>query len=271
MSPGKASRPGGRRSSLAARRPPQQQRNLAVGVGMLGQVIIDDQGMAAVVAYFLADGAARVGRDVLHRRRVGGRGRHDAGILHRPMLLQHRPRPGHGGHLLADGHIDAVDALPLLVDDRVNSQRGLADLAVADDQFTLAAADGDQGVNGLERRIFQMPPCVAEDLALAVQRLAQGADHAPKQRLADPGLADASRRPHLVALADLAIGPQQDDADVVLLQVQDDAHDAAGKLHQFAGHRSAEAVDRKASCRDLQHRAHVDHLQGGLEGTELLL
>ena len=53
-----------------------------------------------------------------------------------------------GGGLLADGHIDADHVLALLVQDGVHSQGGLAGLTVADDQLTLAAADGEHGVDG---------------------------------------------------------------------------------------------------------------------------
>src|SRR3546814_3419064 len=63
-----------------------------------------------------------------------------------------------GGALLADGNIDAVELLALivaligglLVDEGVDGNGGLAGLAVADDQLALTAADGNQRVNGLE-------------------------------------------------------------------------------------------------------------------------
>ena len=43
--------------------------------------------------------------------------------------------------LLGDRHVDADDARPLLIEDRVDGDGGLAGLAVADDQLALAAAD----------------------------------------------------------------------------------------------------------------------------------
>ena len=62
-----------------------------------------------------------------------------------------------GRHLLADGDVDADQALALLVDDRVDGHGGLARLAVADDQLALAATDRDQRVDrldaGLDRRV----------------------------------------------------------------------------------------------------------------------
>lgn len=63
-----------------------------------------------------------------------------------------------GGPLLSDGDVDAVQLLllvvslveALLVDDGVDGQGGLAGLTVADDQLSLATADGHQGVHGLD-------------------------------------------------------------------------------------------------------------------------
>ena len=61
---------------LAAGRAPHQQRQLAVGGGLLGQVVVDAQGVAALLVHeVLGHGAAGVGGDVLQRGRVGGRRR----------------------------------------------------------------------------------------------------------------------------------------------------------------------------------------------------
>ena len=59
------------RIRFAARRAAQQQRDLAVGDGLLGQIVVDDQRVFAAVAEVLAHRAARVRRDVLHRGRFG--------------------------------------------------------------------------------------------------------------------------------------------------------------------------------------------------------
>src|SRR5690606_5764888 len=91
----------------------------------------------------------------------------------------------------------AADAGVLLVDDRVDRQRGLAGLAVADDQLALAATDRDHAVDrlvaGLHRLAHRLAPDHARgdgfhrraglgvDRALAVDRLAQRVDYAPEQ------------------------------------------------------------------------------------------
>ena len=76
------------RIGFAARRAADQQRNLAVRPGVLGQVVVDDQRVAAGLHELFAHGAAGEGRDVLQRGRVGRRGDDDDRVLHRAVLLE---------------------------------------------------------------------------------------------------------------------------------------------------------------------------------------
>ena len=79
---------------LAARRAAQQQRQLAVGLGLLGEVVVHHEGVLAVLHPVLADGAPGVRREVLERRRIGRRGDHDDGVLHGAGLAERRRRSG---------------------------------------------------------------------------------------------------------------------------------------------------------------------------------
>ena len=182
MSPGYASRPEGRRD----------QGNFTIGDGLLGKVVIHDEGMTARVAEVLADGGAGERRIVLqggrvrggggdddgvvHGGRIRGGGGHDDGVVHRAVVAEGLDDAGYGGALLADGHIDAVDRIPFqeivpLVDDGVDRQGSLAGLAVADDELTLAAADRNHRVDGLEARLQRLVHGLAVDDArrLALQ------------------------------------------------------------------------------------------------------
>src|SRR5205085_3942104 len=111
--------------------------------------------------------------------------------------------------LLADGDVDALDlllrvaALPvvLLVDDRVDRHRGLAGLAVADDQLALTATDGRHGVDGLDAGLQRLGDRLAlddggrlqledaaalcGDRALAVERVAERVDDAAEEAVSD--------------------------------------------------------------------------------------
>src|SRR3546814_3245570 len=103
------------RIGLAPRRAAQPQRHLAIGDGLLGQIVIYDDGMGTVVAEELAHGAARVGRQELQRRRLRrGRGHHDR-VLERTLVFQDLHELGDAGALLADGDVDAVELLRLTV------------------------------------------------------------------------------------------------------------------------------------------------------------
>ena len=57
------------------------------------------------------------GADSLAPRRDDGR------VFHRAVLRQLVDDAGDGGLLLPDGDVEAVNALPLLVDDRVDARR----------------------------------------------------------------------------------------------------------------------------------------------------
>ena len=96
--------------------------------------------------------------------------RHHDGVIHGAVVFERLHHLRDRRALLADGDIDADHVAALLVDDGVESDGGLAGLAVADDQLALAAADGDHGVDGLDA---------------GLQRLFHGlaVDHAGRQAL----------------------------------------------------------------------------------------
>ena len=94
------------RVGLAARRAAQQQRHLAVGVGVLGQVVVDAERVLAVVEEVLAHRAAGVRRHVLDRRGLVGRRGHDDRVVHRAVLAQRLGDLHHRRHALADRDVD---------------------------------------------------------------------------------------------------------------------------------------------------------------------
>src|SRR5581483_5123421 len=105
--------------SFAARWTAQQERDLPIGGRVLRKVVVDAEGVLAVVAEVLPERAARVGGEIEQRRGLGGRGRDHDRVLHRAVVFERLDDLGDRRSLLADGHVDADDALALLVDDRV--------------------------------------------------------------------------------------------------------------------------------------------------------
>src|SRR5262249_26363294 len=141
--------------------------------------------------------------------------------------------------LLADRDVETLHIAAALVDDRVESDRRLAGLAVADDELALAAADRDHGVDrldaGLERLLhglagddagrLHLDPAgvLGFDRPLAVDRLTERVHDAAEQSLTDRHLGDAAGPAYLVAFLDDLLLAHDRDTDVVLFEVQRDA------------------------------------------------
>ena len=195
------------RVGFTPRRAAQEQGNLAIGPGMLGKVIIDDQRIAPVLHELFANGAAGIRSDILQRSRLIRGSNHHDGMCHGAVLFQDADGAGHGGFFLPDGNIDADQVLAFLIDDRVNGDGRFAGLAVADDEFALAAPDGDHRINGLDAGLDRGIHILAFDHAsgdafdgtvireldrpFAVDRFAQGIDHPADQPIANRDRGDA--------------------------------------------------------------------------------
>jgi hypothetical protein len=272
---------------FATRRPAQQQRQLAVGVGLLREVVVDHQGRATLPIHeVLGHGGAGIGRDVLQRRRVRGAGRDDDGVVHRAGLGEPVDDADDRRLLLADGDVDAGDAGTALVDDGVDGDGGAAGLAVADDQLALAAADRDHAVDrleaGLQRLVHRLPAGDARRLelerpavrrlhhALAVERPAQRVDHPADHRLAARHAQQLAGAAHLVTFLDVEVAAEDDDADRALLQVEDLAELAVLELQLLSGHGVGQAVDPRDAVTDLEHPADFGQVDLAAEVADLL-
>src|SRR4051794_40842769 len=251
--------------------------------------------MHAVVAKIFAHGAAGERRKILHRRRVGGGSGDDDGIFQRALLFQHFDELRDGRALLADRDIDAIqlDLLVaggverLLVQDGVERDRGLAGLAVADDQLALAAADRDQRVDGLQAGRHRLVHRLARDdagrldvdahallgldRALAVDRIAERVDHAAEQALADRGVNDGPGALDGLAFLDLAVGAEDHDADIVGFEIERHAAGAVFELHHLAGLDIVEAVDAGDAVAHGQHLSDFGNLGLLAEILDLVL
>src|SRR5712675_1459302 len=269
---------------FAARRAAQQQRHLAIGHRLFRQIVVDDDGVHAIVAEIFAHGAAGERRDVLHRRRIGGGGGDDDRIFQRALLFQHLHELRNGRALLADRNIDAIqlDLLVaggverLLVQDGVERDCGLAGLAVADDQLALAAPDRNQRIDRLEAGRHRLVDRLARndagrldvdalalgrlDRALAVDRIAERIDHAAEQALANRGIDDGAGALDGLTFHDLAVGAEDHDADVVGLKVERHAAGAVLELDHLAGLDVVEAVDAGDAVTDGQHLSDFGNL-----------
>src|SRR5690606_27729951 len=223
-----------------------------------------------------------------------GRSDHDR-VLHRAVLFELANDLGDGRALLAHRNVDAVELLRLvvagvdllLVDERVDRHRGLAGLAVADDQLALAAADRHQRVDRLEAGLDRLVDRLARDdagrleldaaalggldRALAVDRVAERVDHAAEQTLADRHVDDRAGPLDGVAFLDFGVRAEDHHADVVGLEVERHALNAVGELDHLAGLNLVEAVDARDAVTDRKHAADFRDLRLGAEVGDLVL
>src|SRR5271157_5025082 len=272
--------------SLAPGRTAQQQRELAVSGGVLGKIVINQQRVLAGITEVFAYRASAVRRDELQRRRLGGcRGDH-RGVFHRAGALQPLDDLRHGRTLLADRDVDAVDVLPALIDDRVDRNRGLADVPIADDQLALAAPDLEQRVDrldpGLQRLLDRLAmndagrfeldsaPLGRLDRTLVVDRLAQHVDDASQKALAHRHFGDSAGALDLVAFTDRLRIAEQGRAHVVFLEVQHDSIDLMWKLEQLAGGRVLKPVDARDTVAATEHPAGLAHRDGALKALDFI-
>ncbi len=145
------------------------------------EVVVNDQHVAALLHEMLRDAGRGVRRDVGEARRIVAFGHDHDGVIHRAFFAQGGDHLGHAGRALADGAIDAQHILVALIENRIERDRGLARLPVADDQLALAAPDGDERI---------------DDLDAGLQRYGDGrAIHDVRGRAFD-GQARAGRPPH---------------------------------------------------------------------------
>ena len=252
---------------LATRWAPEQQRDGPVGLRLLGEVVVDDERVLAVLHPVLAHGAAGVGRQVLVGGGVPGGGHHHDGVLERLVVLQGGDGLRHRGVLLPDGDVNALHALAGLVEDGVDGDRGLAGLAVADDQLALPAADRRHGVNGLDARLQRLAHRLAADdpgglhlhaarlggvdRPLAVEWLAQGVHHAAEQRVADRDGLDAPGGLDRLLLLEVVDLTQDDGTDGVLVEVQGETQGPVLELEQLVHRGTGQPGDPGDAVTDL--------------------
>ena len=252
---------------LAARRAAQQERHGAVGLGLLRQVIEDDQDVLALVHPVLADGRTGVRSEVLEAGRVGRRSSDDRRVLHCAGVFERTLDGGDRRALLADGDVDAANLLVLvarlpvgpLVDDRVDRDGRLAGLAVADDELALTAADRDHGVDRLDAGLHRLvnalalhhagrlqlegTPTVAGDSAESVDRVAERVDDATEVAVADGhGEHLAGARDRLTGL-DARELAEDDHTDGVLVEVEREAARAVLERDELVRHDAGQSLD----------------------------
>lgn len=128
----------------------EEEGHLSVGNSLLGQIVIDDKGVHAVVSEELSEGASGVGGDELEGSGIGGSGGNNDGVLEGVLLSEGLHDVSNSGSLLSNSDVNAVKLLVLvtgvegsfLVKDGINGDSGLTGLSISNDKLTLSSTNG---------------------------------------------------------------------------------------------------------------------------------
>ena len=120
---------------------------------MFGQIVVYAEAVFALEHEVFGNGYAGIRSQVLERSPIGSRSGDDDGIGHSAVFFQGPYDAGNGRRFLTDGDVDADDACIFLIQNGIDSDGRLAGTAVTDDEFTLATADRNHGVDCLEARL----------------------------------------------------------------------------------------------------------------------
>jgi hypothetical protein len=180
-----------------------------------------------------------------------------------------------------------VAGLPVLplVEDGVHAYGGLAGLAVTDDQLTLPAANRSHRVDGLDAGLqglldalalhdrrglnFKCAAFLGVDVAAAVDRLPERVDHAAEERVADGHRQHRAGSLDLLALFDVLEVTEDHGADIMLVEVQRDTENAAGKLQQFLRHHRGQSLDVGDTVASIDDGADLFARGVGLEAGDI--
>ena len=225
---------------------------------MLTEVIVDDQDILPLVHEVLGEGGRRIRCDVLDRRRISRGGCHDAGVLHRIVLLQVLDQRSDGRLLLTDGDIDTDTVLVGLVQDRIHRDGGLTGLTVADDQLTLSTTDWEHRVDredtGLQRlidrltiddawcRLLDGAVLVLMDRTETVDRLTESVYDTTEVVVGYRYAGHTTGTHTTTALAESGLVTEEDDTDTVPLDVLYHTLRPVIELDDLAIHGMIEAV-----------------------------
>ncbi len=230
-------------------RPAEQERKLAVGAGVLREVVVNDQYVAACLHERLRDAGCGVRSDVSETGRIVAFGHDNDCVIHRALFTQGRHGLCNSGRALFNGTIDAQDVLAALVQDRVHRNGSLARQAVAENQLALAAPNGNERINyfepGLKRHCdggavhdgrggaFDGQALAGGHRPLAIQWPTERVDNTPQQSIAHAHVHDLARTLDFIPRVEIPVFTEQNDANFVGVHVERDPENIAGKLHQF--------------------------------------
>ncbi len=269
------------RIGFTSRRTTQQQGHLAIGNGLLGQIIINDQRVHAVIPEIFCHGATGKRRQILQRSRIGGGSGNNDGIFQRAVFLKGFHNLRNSGTLLANHNINAVEFLAfiirgidgLLIEDRVHRNGRLAGLAVANNQLALTASDRDKAVNGLEAGHHRLMHRFTRhdagglhvhtagfgrfDRTFTINRVAKAINDTAQQALANACLDNRACPLDRITFTDITVGTKNHDTDVIGFKVEGQPFNAAREFDHFTGLNIVQTINAGNAVTDGKHLANL--------------
>ena len=265
------------RICLTSRRSLEQQGKCTVSSGMFAQIVIYHQHILAVLHPLFTDGTARIRSYVLQRCKLTGRSGNYSGVAHRAVLRQSLNNRSNRGRLLSYGNIDTFHALPLLIDNGINSDRRLTGLSVADDQLTLSSSDRHHGVNSLDtclQRCIYGFSCdnagcnslnftifISLDRPFAVNRLSKGIHNTPEHAVTYRHLNHSSCSLYDIPLIDVVLASEKNRTNIIFFQVKYHTVNLAGELQQLSLHGILKSVHTSDTVGNLNNSTHIGYFQ----------
>jgi hypothetical protein len=281
--------------SLTSRGTTEEQRHLSVSDGLLGKIVEDDKSVLAVVTEPLTDGGTGERSKVLKRSGLGGGGSDDDGVLHGVVLLEGLDELSDGRSLLADGDVDTVKLLllvvaivpSLLVKDGVKTNGSLTGLTITNDQLTLTSADGNHGVDGLETSLDRLVDGLSGqntgslelstallgglDGTLAVDGVTESVDDTAEHLRADRNIDNLTGTLDGLTLLDETIGTEQHNTDLAGLEVHAHSLDTGGELDKLLSLDVGHTVNTGDTITDGEDTASLSETGLLLDTTDSLL
>jgi hypothetical protein len=260
--------------SLTTRGTTEQQRHLTVGDGLLGKVIVDDDGVAAVVTEPFTHGTASEGSEVLEGSSLGSGSSNDNRVLHGIVLLKGLDELSHGGTLLTDGNVDTVKLLrlvagvvpALLVEHGIESDSGLTSLTVTDDQLTLTTTNGHHGVDTLQTSLDGLVDGATRkdtgslelgtalggsvDGTLAIDGVTESINDTAKKLRANRDINNLAGTLNSLTLLDETVGTKQHNTNLAGLKVHAHTLNTRGELDQLLSLDVGHAMDTSNTVTD---------------------
>ena len=193
------------------------------------------------------------------------------------MVFQSLDDAGNRRRLLTNRHVDTDTILPLLIDNRIDSDCRFTNSAVADNQFALTTTNRNKSVDSFQARLqrfmnrfsvsnarsFELnwTRLVSLNRSLAVNRASKSVNDTPNHVFANGNLHNSAGAFYCRALFDFVIATENNRADVILLKVKNQSKNIVAEVEQLARHSLIKPVNVRYAVANLNDRADFVNIQ----------